>query len=296
MEPIHTGTDLVLRQHAKSFYFASRFLPKASRAPVANLYAFCRYVDDVSDFGEPTEAGTRLRALRLEVENGQVPEVLEFETLGIRRQWILDLIDGAISDTEFKPFESEAELELYCYRVAGVVGLMMCPLLGVHDERAWQNAIDLGSAMQLTNMARDVAEDAERGRVYFPLDWLRREQMGVQEVMIGQYVRPLVQRMLFKAEGLYQSGAEGLRAIPGSRRAAIGVALALYRGIGGALERQQYDPFKGRAYVSWPRKILLAFYGVWLAYKPQQSSVVRHGARMTPDKYSSRTQIENTTI
>lgn len=311
MEGIHTGSDLVLRKHAKSFYFASRFLPQALRGPVANLYAFCRYVDDVSDFGEPDEAGARLRTLRAEIEAGKVPEVLQFESLGIRRQWILDLVDGAISDTEFKPFQNEEELDLYCYRVAGVVGLMMCPLLGVHDQKAWQNAVDLGSAMQLTNMARDVAEDADRGRVYFPLDWLEREHLAVHEVSKGQNARQLVRRMLVKAEGLYRSGEIGLRAIPWAQRAAIGVALTVYRGIGRVLAQQSYDPFKGRAYVSLPQKFILALYGLWISYNPWgqtdpklnshnltwlNSVGTRHGLRMTPVESVPFVQIDKTTF
>ncbi len=263
---VATGSDLVLRTHAKSFYFASKFLPSGSRGPISDLYAFCRYVDDISDHLDPSQAREKLSVLRERVEHGLEPIVLTFEHWGIQRRWLLDLIDGALGDTQFKYFSSESDLDLYCYRVAGVVGLMMCPLIGVRDPQAWQHAVDLGSAMQLTNMARDVAEDAQRGRMYFPLEWLQDLALTSEEVMSGRGADQLVKRFLSKAEGLYRSGILGLPAIPMAQRGAIGVALNLYRGIGGALERQGFDPFVGRAYVSKLRKILLAFDGLALAY------------------------------
>lgn len=263
-------SDLVLKHHAKSFHFASHFLPVGLKGPVADLYSFCRYIDDVSDQEKPEIARQCLLDLRDRVAAGEVLKALEFEKLGIRRSWMLDLIDGALFDTQFRHFEHEGELDLYCYQVAGVVGLMMCPLLGVHDEKAWQHAVDLGSAMQLTNMARDVAEDAGRGRMYFPLSWLRDLEIHPHHVMHGQGVSPLVKMFLEKAEGLYRSGALGLPAIPLRQRGAIAVALTVYRGIGGALARQNYDPFAGRAYVAFIRKLGLACKGLIMAYWPSR--------------------------
>ena len=231
-----------LRHHAKTFFWAWVFLPRNRRDDIARLYAFCRRVDDIADEGgDPLE----LAALRTAVAEGRAVEVAGLEAQGVRREWLLDLIDGALSDVEFGGIADERALDVYCYRVAGVVGLMMCPLLGVAEPAALQHAVDLGSAMQLTNIARDVAEDLERGRVYVPRTWGDARSPGV------------VEKLLTKAEGLYRSGNNGLRFIPVRTRLSIKLARALYRDIGYQLSRRDFDPFRGRAYVPWWRKLWL---------------------------------------
>ena len=237
----------VLRRHAKTFFWAWLLLPRGSRAVVAELYAFCREVDDLAD-GGGADAKPALDRWRARVADGLDERAKHFEAAGLRRAWVLDLMDGARGDLDFTRPADEAELERYCYRVAGVVGLMMCPLLGVHDEAAHRYAIDLGSAMQLTNIARDVAEDGRMGRVYVPSTW----------AFDPRAPKPAVRRLLAKADVLYQSGARGFGYLPWRARLSIAVAARTYRAIGGALARQDFDPGRGRAYVGMWRKVWLS--------------------------------------
>jgi phytoene synthase len=260
----------VLKAHAKSFAWAAVFLPRQKRGPIARLYAFCRYIDDLADDQAPEKAARDLKNLRAKVSEGSFDFSRELEGWGIQREWLLHLIDGALSDTNFEFFGSEDQLDLYCYRVAGVVGLMMCPLLGVHDPKAWQAAVDLGSAMQLTNIARDVEEDAKRARLYLPLPWLAEQGSSPNGVMEGFGVMAPVQRILVKADGLYASGWRGLPYIPWRTRLSIAVALEIYRDIGRSLQQQFYDPFRQRAYVGRFRKIYLSLKAVMLAFSYKQ--------------------------
>ena len=242
MTPVET-----LRHHAKTFFWAWLLLPAGARGVVAELYAFCRAIDDLAD-GGAADRGPKLDAWRARVAAGADEACARFEAAGIERRWILDLLDGAIGDVDFRQPADEAELDRYCYRVAGVVGLMMCPLLGVRDADARQHAVDLGSAMQLTNIARDIAEDERLGRRYVPAAW------DFDRARVGDVTR----RLLTKAEGLYESGARGLRYLPWRARISIAVARVTYRAIGSALARQDYDSYRGRAYVSFGRKVWLS--------------------------------------
>lgn len=275
----------VLRHHAKSFFWASLFLPSHSRVPIADLYAVCRYIDDLSDEYAPTTARRKLLQLKEEIEQGLFPASLVFEGQGIQRRWLLDLIDGALYDTQFKPFQTEEQLDLYCYQVAGVVGLMMCPLLGVRDPVAYQHAVDLGSAMQLTNIARDVAEDARRGRIYIPKSWLTTNQKvtvkpewlrtaeGIEFTLNEVGAAELVQRLLAKADGLYLSGLRGLGYIPWTTRLSIAVAAEVYRDIATSLRKQNFEPFRGRAYVKPWRKLYLSIKALWRACRARRNTL-----------------------
>jgi 15-cis-phytoene synthase len=156
-----------------------------------------------------------------------------------------------------------ADLDLYAYRVAGVVGLMMCHVLGVRDERCLKAAAHLGMAMQLTNIARDVAEDFGRGRQYLPTLLLSAEELG--EAMRAEARHPSRRRvavavkvLLERADRYYASGLSGLRDLGWRDALAIGAAARIYRAIGRILARRGFDPLRGRAVVSLPRKLLSA--------------------------------------
>ena len=267
MTPVET-----LRHHAKTFFWAWLLLPRSARGDVARLYAFCREVDDLADGGE-VDRGPRLDALRARVVRGLEPRVLDFEARGIERRWVLDLIDGARGDVTFSAPATEAELERYCYRVAGVVGLMMCPLLGVREPAAWQHAVDLGTAMQLTNIARDIAEDQDLGRRYVPDTW----------ALTPASIPAVTARLLTKAEGYYESGGLGLKYLPRGARLSIAVARAVYRAIGAALARQGYDPRRGRAYVGVLRKIGLTLRELIIPRRTREPAIAHNLAWLSRD-------------
>ena len=162
-------------------------------------------------------------------------------------------------------YATQEQLLLYCYRVAGTVGLMMSHVMGVSEQRALRNACHLGIAMQLTNICRDVLEDWERGRLYVPEQLLAEHGLGDLRSLLGaplpvqarDELARAVQRLLALAEHYYRSGESGLRALPWRCAFAVRAARWIYAEIGRVLARRHFDVFAGRAVVSTPRKLLL---------------------------------------
>jgi phytoene synthase len=229
------------------------------------VYAFCRFVDDTADEATDQEhARVQLGLIRDELRGVLPASPLIGAFLDVARRtgmnlrYADELIEGVISDLGTVSFQDDAELLRYCYRVAGTVGLMMCPILGVRDRNALAHAIDLGVAMQLTNICRDVKEDAGRHRVYLPASRLAQVGLSTQDVLAGECDRDalssVVRDLLDLAERYYQSGEVGMRYIPARSRYAILVAARLYRAIGLKLLERGADPMKGRAWVGWPGK------------------------------------------
>lgn len=263
----------VLAMRARSFRWASAFLSTTQRRRVADLYAFCRAVDDLADAqGVTPEAQQDLERLKkaLAAEpNGRSmwpQEYLWFRELcldcNIEFKVVQELIDGMVSDLGVVRMSSDAELIRYCYQAAGTVGLMMCAILGVRDPRALGHAVDLGIAMQLTNISRDVLEDAQSSRVYLPADRLRA--VGVEpEQIIGGSANPrgvslVVDDLLTLAEVYYRSADEGMSFLPARARWAVLVASRLYRGIGRRLRRKhRSNPLLGRVVLPWFVKLAL---------------------------------------
>lgn len=264
----------VLAFRARSFRWASALLTRTQRRRVAALYAFCRAVDDLADAEWSTpEAAQELESLlqALAAEPGGEalwpPQYLWFRELclecGIDFRVVRELLVGMMSDLDVVRVQSDRDLVRYCYRAAGTVGLMMCAVLGVRDARAWRHAIDLGIAMQLTNIARDVQEDAEACRVYLPAERLDAFGVTPEDLVDGtadpQAVSLVVDDVLTLAERYYRSGDAGMRYLPARARWAILVASRLYRGIGRRLRRrQQSNPLLGRVVVPWFEKLALA--------------------------------------
>lgn len=266
----------VLARHGKSFYWASFFLgPKlANRA--ARLYEFCRFVDDLADGDlphrqlsleeifaglkpEPQMTGSRTLAelddfLQLS-EESHIPLIAAQE-----------LLHGMLQDQTPAAFTSERELLRYCHAVAGTVGLMMCRVLNCKHDRADSFAIDLGIAMQLTNISRDVLEDAKMGRRYLPSDWLP-DNLSVDDIAAAnpsthEPVAIAISRLLTLSEDYYRSALLGIRLLPFRSRLAIAIALRVYRQIGWVLQRNNLAWWRGRVMVSKPEKVLLSIRGL----------------------------------
>ncbi len=259
----------VLSKHARSFRWASRFLPADNRDDAAIVYAFCRLVDDLADDATDVErAHADLNQVECELrgEEAMRPLVAAFLEVAARRGMDVrsahELIAGVRSDLDAVQVASDAQLLRYCYRVAGTVGLMMCSILGVDDAKGHPHAIDLGVAMQLTNICRDVLEDAGRGRTYLPADRLRAVGVEPRDLLAGTADRAamatVVRDLLQVAEEYYRSADIGMRYIPPRSRLAIVVASRLYRGIGVKLSRRYNgDALRGRTWVTAPGKLLL---------------------------------------
>ncbi len=273
----------VLARHAKTFRFAARWLPADVRDDVAVVYAFCRWLDDVADeTPDPDEAGRVLRAVRSQVEAdvSTDPLTLAYFEVATRRnlppQAVLGLIDGMLQDLHPVRLADDRELVRYGWHVAGTVGILLCGLLGVRDPAGRAFAIDLGVAMQLSNIARDVAEDAQHGRVYLPRARLEAAGTTPEAVLAGtaplDAVAESVLGVLTLADRYYASAFVGLRFIPWRGRVAIAAAGWLYRQIGARLRDRAGHAQFGRVYVSTWRKVLGLIPALGLSLKASFSS------------------------
>jgi len=212
----------IIYENSKSFYWASKFLPKEILKKVINIYAFCRLQDDLVDEGIKIKDSSELK----ELEN-------IIKSYGVSKNIILNLMEGINSDKNFKRFKDNSELLRYCYKVAGVVGLMMIKALDIKQSEAKYFAIDLGMAMQLTNISRDIMQDYKKNRIYIP------ENTGINKDIISNMtsenekkIKKVVNQIILKSEIYYKSSLNGMRYIPIRSRLAILVSLRIYQGIG----------------------------------------------------------------
>ena len=248
-----------IRVGSLSFHSASRLLPGRVRDPALALYAFCRGADDAVDEGaEPGAAVLALRA-RLDAIYAGAPEARPEDRAFAAVVRVFDmpkalpeaLLEGLAWDAVGREYRTLDDLHGYGARVAGAVGAMMCVLMGVRDRHALARACDLGAAMQLTNIARDVGEDAGLGRVYLPLDWLREagiERDGfLRDPLPVDAVRGMVRRLLGEARRLYFRAEAGIGALPLTARPGIWAARLAYDGIGAAVRRNGHDSVSRRA-------------------------------------------------
>jgi phytoene/squalene synthetase len=247
-----TAAMETFRDRARTFSLASRLFPRSRRREIATLYAFCRHIDDLADL-EPSSSGSDLRSPRESLEqvrsdlragSSADPVVARFLELAELRD--IDLLNaellvaGAESDLDGVRMGTVDELLQYCYRVASTVGLMVCDLVGVRAESARRHAVDLGIAMQLTNIARDVAEDAAMDRVYLPSeliapDVIERALAGESDEAVDLYAAVLT--LLEEAGRRYRSGDLGLSHLPTRIRWGVLAASRNYEAIGRRISR-----------------------------------------------------------
>lgn len=270
----------VLTHHAKSFRLASLFLPQKNANDAAVVYHFCRLLDDAIDEASDREtAKNEAEALHKELMNEKKPRPIIAAYLAVAERLHIpsfaaqDLLSGVCSDLGAVAIGDQKELAQYCYRVAGTVGLMMCGVLGVQDERALPYAIDLGLAMQLTNIARDVLEDAKRERVYLPTSILKKNKTSTADILAFQAssgCAHTVDFLLNTAEICYTRARSGMCYIPFRARLAIFVAMRVYRAIGLTLQRKyQSNPFHGRTIVSSWGKFWAVCHGIADFFDPR---------------------------
>jgi phytoene synthase len=259
----------LMRGGSKSFFAASLLLPARVRAPATALYAFCRLADDEIDLGsDPTQAVRGLH-LRLDALYAGRPQAVDADRAlacvvhrhAIPRALLDALLEGFLWDAVGRRYETLDEVQDYGARVAGTVGAMMALVMGVRDEAAVARACDLGVAMQLTNIARDVGEDARNGRLYLPRAWLREAgidpQAWLQAPHFDAAIAGIVQRLLDAADVLYRKAEHGIAELPRDCRPAIHAARLVYAEIGRQLERGGLDSVHQRAVVSGRRKLAL---------------------------------------
>jgi 15-cis-phytoene synthase len=207
-----------------SFYASFRFLPKAKRDAMIALYAFCREVDDIAD--ECTDlniARTKLAWWRAEINNlyqgnpqHPVSKALAepIKTYHLSEEHFVEIIDGMEMDCDQNRYADFKELQLYCYRVASVVGLLSASIFGYTNRNTLKYAHDLGMAFQLTNIIRDVGEDARRGRIYLPLDEIAKVGLTEHDILHGIESGKFKELMEFQIERAETFYDKALRALP----------------------------------------------------------------------------------
>jgi 15-cis-phytoene synthase len=258
----------LLRQGSKTFHAASRLLPSRVRDPAVALYSFCRLADDAVDNGGGTAALELLRQRLADAYAGRPsPEpadrafawaVAAFEIPAALPE---ALLEGFAWDAEGRRYETLADLEAYAARVAGSVGAMMSVLMDARQPEVLARACDLGIAMQLTNIARDVGEDARLGRVYLPLAWMREAGLDpdawLARPVFSSDLASVIARALDAAERLYARSSAGIAELPASCRPGMHAARLLYSEIGREVQRRGLDAVSQRAVVPPVRKAAL---------------------------------------
>lgn len=263
----------LLRTGSRSFYAASFLLPQRIRDPAVALYAFCRVADDAIDCaadvpGAQEAALAELRERLDRVYDGQPIEVYTdraladvVERFGVPKALLSALLEGFEWDAKGRRFEDLSGVYDYSARVAGTVGAMMAVLMGARSSQLVARACDLGVAMQLTNIARDVGEDARNGRLYLPMDWMREAgidpEAWLANPVFDEALASVIERLLRTADTLYNRSDAGIAGLPMGCRAGINAARYLYAEIGRQVERQGLNSVAQRAVVPGRRKVQL---------------------------------------
>ncbi|MGE5279601.1 MAG: phytoene/squalene synthase family protein [Deltaproteobacteria bacterium] len=263
--------EALTRDYARTFHFASRFLSASKRRACYTLYAACRLCDRPVDAAEgPADPRRRLEEVRGRIGLAYASAPLAADplmealrdtvrTFDIPQRCFDDLIDGMVMDLTMTRYAGFGELYLYCYRVAGVVGLMLTRIFGAGTPQAEKFALDLGVAMRLTNILRDIREDYGRGRIYLPRDEMEEAGVTEEDIAAGAMtdgLALLLRRQVERARSYYREGRRGIESIidRNARFAALLMA-ALYERILDKIERRRYNVFAQRAVVPLHEKL-----------------------------------------
>ena len=258
----------LLRGGSRTFFMASLLLPRAVREPASALYAFCRLADDAVDVEGQCGAISRLRErLAMAYAGRPLPFAADRALADVVVKFAVPhalpdaMLEGFAWDAAGRVYEDFAALTAYAVRVAGSVGAMMAVLMRARSPDQLARACDLGVAMQLSNIARDVGEDARTGRLYLPRHWMREAGIDpaawLERPVFDARLASVVARLLMEAESLYVRAASGVARLPLACRPGIGAARLLYAEIGQEVARAGFDSMSARAVVPLQRKLWL---------------------------------------
>jgi phytoene synthase len=265
------------RRSGSNFYYAFLFLPRRKREAMYALYAFCRTVDDAVDQGSGTPGDQRRVLAEWRAELRRVYLGRPTQPIAVRlaevirdfpipREHLEAILDGVEMDIDKRRYATFEELYEYCYRVAAAVGLASIEIFGYSDLRARDYAVNLGIALQLTNIMRDLKTDAERGRIYLPLDELRRFGYAEDDLLRGRYTQAYLELMRFQADrthAYYRAARAALPRADRRRLAAAEIMGVIYRALLRAIEARRFRVFDRRIRLSTARRLALAA-GVYL--------------------------------
>ena len=254
-----SNNSQVMRKHGKTFFWASHFLDKKVAARLFAIYEFCREVDDVIDqkkqgIKHEEQLKKNILTWRSNKHNLIFQPFNDFEKkLFPGKNLFNEFFKGQESDIAQKQPANMTDLLIYCYRVAGVVGLMICDTFGIKDQGLRYFAIDLGIAMQLTNIARDIYEDARNNRIYLPVSLVGQKKT---KVLLGSNIdeKLLINKardqLINKAELYYESGYKGINYLPKQSQRAVRVAATLYQCIGIKIKKKKVSYDSDRVYLN----------------------------------------------
>ncbi len=287
MIPLSQSIELcrqITSKHAKTFYLGSLLLPPPKRHAIWAIYAWLRQTDELLDGLDQPHRSLMLTRETLDQWSAQMERVFEtgqpatetevalvdaIQRYRLSIQPFREMLLGQSMDLDTNRYQTWEELRLYCYRVAGVVGLMSSEIMGfVPGRDGTEEAVSLGIAMQLTNILRDVGEDARRGRIYLPLEDLKRfnyTETDLLNYVVDKRWIALMDFEISRARQLYAKAETGISTLQPDSRWPVWASLMLYRRILDAIERNHYQVFRDRAYVSTLRKAITLPVAWWRA-------------------------------
>ena len=270
---------LTLKYRAKTFYFASLFLPKVIKKDIENLYIFCRYLDDLGDDLNlnKTQSFKKLKIIKKQIlkKKSTTPAVRNFINLMIKhkinRSIPIELINGIEYDLKkqvnIKTFE---ELIKYSFQVAGTVGFMFCKIIKVKDKKQILGGIQLGIAMQLTNISRDVLEDLKMDRIYIPESMRSYKNNDTKIILSNEIIKKKISKdllvLLNQADLLYENAWNSIKMLKKKYGIPISLAAELYRKIGEKIKQNNGNIWKERIYVSLIEKIYFSIIAIYKLY------------------------------
>lgn len=265
LDQAYAVSGRITKEYSKSFYLSSLLLPPAKRRAIHALYGFCRVSDNIVDSGgshaQEELARWRHAAFRPLPEQ-QDPVLMAWadarERYHVPRRYAEELLDGMAMDLTLRTYQTWEELSHYCYCVASTVGLMSMHITGFQNPEAFSYAVKLGIALQLTNILRDVGEDASRGRVYLPLEDIERFGLTYAHFCHGQVDERFVRLLDFeiaRAERLYSEAWPGIGLLSPDSRLSVATAATVYRGILNKIRQNRYDVFNQRAHLGLGAKL-----------------------------------------
>ena len=262
-----TSVESVIRQHSRTFFFATGLLPRMKRRAIRSLYAFCRAADDLVDREKASleDVDAWRRELSKPLQDQKDPMLRAWlmtrETFNVDPRYQNELIDGVARDITFSTYETWKDLAIYCYQVASTVGLLSLPIVGLakdaNFECAKPYAVKLGIALQLTNILRDIGEDLEKGRIYLPKADLEKFNLTMEDLRRKTFDARFVALMKFeisRARAFFEEALPGIRLLHASSRAAVGAAALVYRAILDEIEAIDYQVYDQHAFTSSWRK------------------------------------------
>ncbi len=263
-------TQTIFKERAKTFYLASIFFSKEKKKDVETLYNFCRYVDDIGD-----ESGTnflkkkKLKLLKKELKTSKSKNHFVKNFIKLSKIYNIDiriayqLIEGVFFDTDIVNIDSLKQLEEYSYKVAGTVGLMMCSIMNINNDTLLKHAVELGVAMQITNICRDVKEDLLINRIYIPKEFRGFNFTSKNDLLYNEEKKKIlsenIKLLIEKSNRLYSQSEIGTMKLPFKYRIVILIASRLYKEIGIKIFKDPNIIWKERVFVSFPVKMLIIF-------------------------------------